>query len=141
MNPSPSLRIAAALLFGAAGAAAQTSTLDEGTFRIAVQGAAAGTETFTIQRSGAGANATIVAQGRVVMETGERVTTALQLQGAGLRPAAYQIRIEGGDRQNITGRAAGNRFRATVISDDGEEMREFLVDQGAVILDDGIAHH
>lgn len=121
-------------------ASAQSAVLDEGSFRLSVRGTPVGTETFTIRRTGSGANATTVVQGRIVLDSGEQTQAVLELQGAGLRPAAYQIEVRGGNRQNITGRAAGNRFRATIVSDAGEQMREYLVSENAVILDDGVAH-
>lgn len=130
----------AALAASALTAQAQTSVIDEGTFRLSVRGTTVGTETFTIRRSGSGANATTVAQGRIVLETGQQTQAVLELQGASLRPAAYQIEVRGDDRQNITGRAAGNRFRATIVSSSGEQMREYLASQGAVVLDEGVAH-
>ena len=120
--------------------AAQTAIVDEGTFRLSVRGRTVGTETFTIRRTGAGTNATTVAQGRVVLETGQQTQAVLEFQGSGLRPAAYQIEVRGDDRQNITGRAAGNRFRATIVSSSGEQMREYLVSENAVVLDDAVAH-
>lgn len=135
------LAFALTALLASTHGAAQTTVIDEGTFRISVRGSAIGTETFSIRRSGSGANATTVAQGRVVLDTGERIRAALQLRGDDLRPAAYQIEVAGDNGQSITGRAAGNRFRATVVSNAGEQMREYLVDQGAVIVDAGIAHH
>ncbi len=132
--------VLATLAASALTAQAQTSVIDEGTFRLSVRGTTVGTETFTIRRSGSGANATTVAQGRIVLETGQQTQAVLELQGASLRPAAYQIEVRGDDRQNITGRAAGNRFRATIVSSSGEQMREYLVSENAVILDDGVAH-
>lgn len=132
---------ALAILFGSASfAVAQTTTLDEGSFRLSIRGTVVGTETFSIQRSGSGANATTVAQGRIILDTGEQTRAVVQLQGSEMRPSAYQIEVTGDDRINITGRSAGNRFRATIVSTSGEQMREYLVDDGAVIIDDGIAH-
>ena len=127
--------------FAAASTAAQTTVIDEGSFRIAVRGSTIGNETFTIRRSGAGANATVVAQGRIVLDTGEQTRTVIQFRGEPLTPAAYQVEVTGDNRQSITGRGAGNRFRATMVSDASERMREFLVDDGAVVLDDAIIHH
>ncbi len=133
--------LALALIFlSAASSAAQTTVIDEGTFRISVRGSTIGTETFTIRRSGAGANATTVAQGRVVMDTGEQIRTVIQLRGTPLSPTAYQIEATGPDRQSITGRAAGNRIRTTMVSDASEQMREFLVDPGAIVLDQATSH-
>ena len=139
------LRTALALTLGsllfALPAVAQTTVIDEGAFSIAIRGSEIGTESFSIRSSGSGANAATVAQGRVVLDTGEQTRTVLELRGPDLRPAAYQIEVSGDGRQSVRGRAAGNRFRATIVSDSGERMREYLISDRAVILDDGMAHH
>jgi hypothetical protein len=126
---------------GASTAGAQGEVLDEGTFRLSVRGTAVGTENFVIRQTGAGPAAVIVAQGRVNLDTGEQTRALLQVDGPGLRPAAYQIEATGPDRVTVRGQAAGNRFRAQVVSATGETMREYLIGQGAVVLDDGVAHH
>jgi hypothetical protein len=125
----------------AAGAGAQTTVVDEGTFRLYLRGSPVGTETFSIRRTGDAANATTVAQGRVVLDTGEQTRALLQARGPALRPTGYKIEVTGPETQSITGQAAGNRFRATIISTAGEQMREYLASDGAVVLDDGVAHH
>jgi hypothetical protein len=130
-----------ATLGGATTATAQTNVLDEGTFRLSVRGAPVGTETFTIRQSGTGAAATIVAQGRITLDTGDQTRALLQVDGPGLRPAAYQIEATGSERLTVRGQAAGNRFRAQVVSPTGETMREYLIGDGAIVLDDGVAHH
>ncbi|NIP78666.1 MAG: hypothetical protein GWM90_05455, partial [Gemmatimonadetes bacterium] len=66
MIARPSVPIAFAALLStlaAADAQAQTTVIDEGTFRLSVRGTPVGTETFTIRRSGSGENTTTVAQG------------------------------------------------------------------------------
>jgi hypothetical protein len=35
----------------------------------------------------------------------------------------------------------GNRFSAQIVSAAGESMREYLAGDGAVLADDGVAHH
>lgn len=139
---APLLKMALAVGMAAAAtpAGAQTEVVDEGTFRLSVRGTAVGTETFSIRRSGSGSGATLVAQGRVVLDTGEQTRALLQLDGAPLRPSAYQIEVTGSEKQSIRGQAAGNRFRAQIVSTAGETMREYLASDGAVILDDGVAH-
>ncbi|MFW5950695.1 MAG: hypothetical protein ACOC3J_05945 [Gemmatimonadota bacterium] len=132
--------IAALALAGPAVAHAQTTVVDEGTFRLHIRDTPVGTETFTIRRSGSGAGAATAAQGRVVLDSGERTRSLLRLEGPDLRPAAYQIEVTGPETQSVTGQAAGNRFRATIVSAAGEQMREFLVSDGAVILGEGVAH-
>lgn len=122
-------------------AAAQSTIIDEGSFRLSINGTAVGTESFSIRQSGTGSAATIVAQGRVVLDSGEQTRGVLQVEGPALRPSAYQIEVTGAETQSIRGQAAGNRFRATIVSSAGETMREYLAGDGAVILDDGVAHH
>jgi hypothetical protein len=124
-------------------ASAQTSTLDEGTFRLLVGGREVGTETFTIRQSGSGERAVVIAQGRVVLDGAagaEQVTSSLQLSGATLQPAAYDLQVEGGSTERIAGRVVGGRFSARIVRPAGEQMREYLVSDGAVIADEGVAH-
>lgn len=126
-----------------AAASAQTSTLDEGTFRLLVGGREVGTETFTIRQSGSGERAVVIAQGRVVLDGAagaEQVTSSLQLSGATLQPAAYDLQVEGGSTERIAGRVVGGRFSARIVRPAGEQMREYLVSDGAVIADEGVAH-
>jgi hypothetical protein len=125
-------------------ATAQTSTLDEGSFRLLVGGEEVGTETFSIRQNGTGEDAVIIARGRVVLDTarsGQELTSSLQLAGGTLRPAAYDVTLEGADARKIAGRVVGGRFSARIVSSAGENMREYLVSDGAILLDEGIAHH
>lgn len=141
MTLRATLAIGLALLLPTPEATAQTAVVDQGTFEISIRGSEIGAENFTIRRSGSGQNAATVAQGRVVLDTGEQIRTVIEVRGRELRPAAYQIEVSGDDRQSIRGRAAGSRFRATVVSGAGEQMREYITDARAVILDNGMAHH
>jgi hypothetical protein len=125
-------------------AAAQTTLLDEGTFRIMVGGREVGVETFSIRQNGTGADAVVIAQGRVVLDAaggGSEVVANVQLAGAGLRPVAYDVELRGGDARRINARVTGSRASARTVSAAGETMREYLVSDGAVLLDDGVAHH
>ncbi len=137
---APILAISA-VLAPARSADAQTTAVDEGTFRLYLRGSPIGTETFSIRRSGEADNATTVAEGRLVLDTGVQTRALLQARGPTLRPTAYKIEVTGPERQSITGQAAGNRFRATIVSTAGEQMREYLASEGAVVLDEGVAHH
>lgn len=140
LAPRALTALALPAILAAGAAAAQTTVIDEGAFRLSVRGSAIGTETFTIRRSGSGANVTTVAQGHIRLDTGEQTRVVLQLEGADLRPTAYQIEVSGTDDRTITGRIAGNRFRATSVSPDGERMQEYLISDGAVLLDQLVAH-
>lgn len=123
---------------------AQTVTLDEGTFRLLVGGQEVGTETFTIRRNGGGDNAVVIATGKVVIDTargGQQINAEMQVAGSALRPAAYQVKVEGQEAQQIAGRVAGGRFSARIVSSSGEMLREYLASDGAVVADEGVAHH
>jgi hypothetical protein len=124
-------------------ATAQTVQLDEGTFRLLVGGREVGVETFSIRRNGEGADAVVIAQGRVVLNDngGSEVIANVQVAGAGLRPVAYDLELRGADARRIRGSVSGSRASARTLSPTGETMREYLVTDGAVILDDGVAHH
>jgi hypothetical protein len=123
-------------------AAGQTVRIDEGTFRIVQGGREVGVETFTIRQNGTGADAVIIAQGRVVLErngAGE-VVANVQFAGTGLRPVAYDMEIRGADARRIQGSVAGRRASARIMAAT-ETFREYLVTEGAVIVDDGFSHH
>jgi hypothetical protein len=132
-----------AVAMAAVPAAGQTIQLDEGTFRILVAGREVGVETFSIRQNGEGADAVIIAQGRVVLDgaAGSEVIASVQVAGARLRPVAYDLELRGGDARRIRGSVTGSRAAARTVSPAGETMREYLVTEGAVILDDGVAHH
>lgn len=129
-----------ATTMAAAPASAQTVTLDEGTFRVSIGGREVGTERFQIQRNGSGAQAVIIARGRITLDAQE-VTASAQLAGETLRPAGYEVEVRGGNGEKIQGTVVGGRFSARIQSDAGENMREYLVSEGAVLADEGIAHH
>lgn len=130
---------AAALL--AAPAAAQTVTLDEGTFRVLMGGREVGMETFSIRQSGSGADMVIIAQGQVSLESTGQMSAQVQVSGTELRPVAYDIELKGADARLIRAFVTGSRARARTVSPAGETMREYLVSQGAVLVDDDVAHH
>jgi hypothetical protein len=127
----------------AAPLAAQTVTLDEGSFRLSVAGKEVGTEAFSIRQNGTGETAVIIAVGRIVLD-GEKgpqqLNSELQVAGGTLRPAAYEVRVQGAASEQIKGRVVGGRFSAQIVSPAGEMMREYLAGDGAVVIDEGVAH-
>lgn len=130
----------AAFAFLAGPTAAQTVQLDEGSFRILVSGREVGTETFSLRQNGTGADAIVIAQGRVVLDANE-TTANVQLSGTGLRLVAYDVELSGTDARRIRASVSGSRASARTVSAAGETMKEYLVSDGAVLLDDGVAHH
>ncbi len=121
----------------------QSEMLDEGSFKISVAGTEVGLETFTIRQNGSGADAVVMAKGKVVLDAnkgGSQVTASVQLSGAALRPAAYEVEVRGGDAQGIRATVRGSRVSARIMSAAGENQREYLVSDGAVLVDEGVAH-
>lgn len=143
--PRPLLAVLAAVALAVPlPAAAQTVTLDEGSFRVSAGGKEIGTETFSIRQNGSGEDAVIIAVGRVVLDAAQgpqQVNAELQVAGRTLRPAAYEVRVQGGGTERITGRMVGGRFSAQIVSAAGESMREYLAGDGAILVDEGVAHH
>lgn len=135
---------ATALLIAPTAVNAQAVTLDEGEYRIIVRGQPVGTETFSIRQSGTGANAAIIAQGRISVDTvgAQEIQSSLEVRGPVLRASGYQVAVRGaGDEQRIAGRMIGGRFSAKIVSPAGETMREYLASDGAVVVDEDLAHH
>jgi hypothetical protein len=124
--------------------AAQTVITDEGTFRLLINGRDVGTETFRIRQSGTGADAVLIASGRITLGGAigaQEIASEIRISGVQLRPASYDITVEGAEAQRIAGRLVGGRITARIRSDAGEAGREYLVSEGAVVLDEAVAHH
>ncbi len=126
----------------AAPARAQTVSLDEGVFRLMASGQEVGTETFSIRQNGSGEGAIVIAQGRIVMDTAgaQEVNASLELRGSAMRPSAYQVTVQGASPERLAGRLVGGRFSARILSPSGEMMREYLASDGAILVDEGVAH-
>ena len=122
-------------------AGAQTVTVDEGSFRVLVGGREVGVETFSIRQNGTGSDAVVIAQGRVALPQAAEVLANVQFGGTVLRPVAYDVELRGADARRIRAAIAGSRASARTVSAGGETMKEYLVSDGAVLLDDGVAHH
>lgn len=129
---------------GAPPAAAQNTAGHAGEFAVSVNGVAAGTEQFSIQQTGTGENAEILATGRVRLSLPSgTIELAPRLRASGFRadPVAYEVTVGGTSPRRIVGQIAGGRFSARITSPAGEQMREYVASAGATILDDAIAHH
>ena len=136
-----SVLLAAVLL--AAPAAAQGAS-DQGTFRVFVGGHEVGTEQFTIRQTGSGAASEFVASGQVNLRLtsgGLVLTPRLQARGMRADPASYQVDVGGDAPRRIVGNVADGRFSARIVTASGEQLREYVASAGALVLDEGIAHH
>lgn len=134
----------AGLAVGAPSAGAQTGAEDSGTFRVYVGGRQVGTEEFAIRQTGAGTGAEVSATGRVMLTlpTGTlELQPRLRASGFEASPVAYEVTLGGSSPRKIVGTIGGGRFSAKIVTPSGEQLREYVASDGAVVLDDGVAHH
>lgn len=137
----PRLISHAALAFGlAAPLAAQVNTLDEGSFTITRGGMTIGREQFKIVSTPAAGGAAFVASATVSYDD-RRISPALRTSQTGA-PLAYQIEVKvGGEtRQSLRGQIGRGRFSARIQTPEGESAREYIVADGALILDEDVFH-
>jgi hypothetical protein len=140
------VRIALAVLAGLApvSAGAQAGASDQGTFRVYVGDREVGTEEFTIRQIGSGETSEFTANGRVSLrlETGTlELTPRLRARGLSADPASYQVDVGGDSPRKIVGNVGGGRFSARIVTAAGEQLREYAASTGALVLDEGVAHH
>jgi hypothetical protein len=134
-----SLLIAAAVLSAGAPLAAQNVLLDQGTFRVTVRGQEPGTETFTIERVGSGADTRLFSQSR--LELGGRLLT-IKLEST---PQLAFYRFEGQSSAGVDSTHTditlnGGRMIARTRSNAGDQEREMRARDGAILLEDNLAH-
>ncbi len=137
------LAVAPALLLSITPLRAQ-QVVDRGTFTLYVHGAPIGEERFLIrsERAGssgvryvAGAELDLKVDGRT-----QRISVGIEAMGPRARVRRYKTEINGSAAETIVGTVARDRLRLDVRSPRGDEMKEFLVRDRAVVLDRHVAH-
>jgi hypothetical protein len=124
-------------------APSQVATVDEGTFTITRGGTRPsdriGQESFTIRRTRGPGGDVVVANATVTFDT-EHLAPALRTDTS-FSPLAYQVEVRTGtDVERLRGRIGGGRFSAQLKNAKGESSKEYIVSDGALILDDDIFH-
>ncbi|MEJ7809367.1 MAG: hypothetical protein WKG32_03020 [Gemmatimonadaceae bacterium] len=124
----------------AASASAQVTTVDEGRFLISRGGQRVGSEDFAIRRTPGPGGGTLVANGAVTYDD-HRLAPALRTDGAGA-PMAYQVTVQVGSevQERLSGQIGRGRFSARMQTPRGESAKEYIVADGAVVLDDEVFH-
>jgi hypothetical protein len=147
MKTSHKLSLYAFALLGATLAAPAQSAaqaVDSGTFVVYVEDREVGTEQFLISQAGSGAGAEMVATGRVRVRLPEgslELDPRLTVRGVGADPVTYQVSVGGSSPSRVVGTVGGGRFSAKIVTGSGEQLREYVASSGAVVLDQGVAHH
>ena len=123
--------------------AGQSALVDEGVFQITVDGQPAGTESFSIRRSGTGADAQIIATAEIQMTVPEGrldLRPALQVSGEDMAVAAYQVKVSGHRQEEVYVTLGDRRFLTRIRSEQGLQEREFRATPETVLLDARAAH-
>lgn len=124
--------------------AGQGALIDEGEFRILIDGAEVGSESFAIRRTGSGTDAQIIATAETTLELSEgrvHLRPALQVSGEGMNLAAYQVKVSGERDQEVYVHLDDGRYVTRIHSDGSQQEREYRVAPGTVVLDAETAHH
>lgn len=118
---------------------AQGAPFDEGTFVVTRNGAVIGKEAFRILRSG-GKDQLYTSTAQCAFGD-RRISPALSADRVGV-PLLYRVEVKSGgdveERLQATGRPG--RLHAVLQTRTGESSKEYVVANGAVILDDDVFH-
>lgn len=139
--PGPLLRALPLLALLPTLAAAQASALiDDGTFTISRKGAPIGREAFRIARVAGPGGQVLRGSGTTVLED-RRYTTVLGTDSVGM-PVSYEARFTvGGKNMRIEGRGRPGRFSVLSSTAGGESAREYILENGALLMEDEVFLH
>lgn len=118
------------------GVASAQATVDEGSFTITRGGERIGREDFVIRR-----NADVLVASATVTINDHRLSPALQTSAEGA-PMRYQVEVRTGNevQERLSGQIGRGRFSARVKTPRGESAKEYVVSDGALVLDDEVFH-
>jgi len=121
-------------------ARAQVKVVDEGSFTISRGGAPVGREQFAIRRTASPGGDIFVASGTVELND-RRLSPALRTNSDG-SALAYQVEVTSGTdvRERLSGNLGRGRFSARLRTPRGESAKEYIVSDGAFVLDDDVFH-
>ena len=132
--------LSATLLAVPAVAPSQVTVADEGSFTISRSGTRIGRETFTIRRTPGPGGDVYVANATVEFDA-ERLSPALRADDS-FAPLAYQLEVRSGGevRERLRAIVGRGRISAQVKTAKGESTKEYIVADGALVLDDNVFH-
>ena len=139
---APALLIASALSLAPSLVRAQTSAvLDEGTLMVSVKGSPAGRESFRIVRAPGPGGQALHATSSTALGT-RRITSSLGTDSTGI-PVTYESKVFDANVQSdhVSGRGRPGRFSVLVRTRSGESAREYVLENGALLIDEEVFHH
>ncbi len=120
---------------------AQVATVDEGSFTITRRGERLGREEFTIRRTPGAQGQAVFVSSATVAAGDQRLAPALRSDSMGT-PIAYALEVRAGAtmQEQLKGAVGRGRFSTVTRTPRGESAREFMIADGAIVLDDGVFH-
>lgn len=118
----------------------QVATLDEGSFTITVNGERVGREDFRIRTTPGSKGPEVVATASVSYAN-RRILPQMHGDSTGA-PSQYVVQVKEGPGvdESVTGIVGRGRVSASVKNARGESANEFVVSQGALVIDDDVFH-
>lgn len=118
-----------------------SAVVDEGTFMVTQKGAPIGRESFRIVRTPAPGGQVYRATGQSALGD-NRVTTSLGTDSSGV-PVSYESELTQRAEvvQRLQGRGRPGRFSVLMQTKSGESAREYVLDNGALLMDENAFHH
>jgi hypothetical protein len=128
------------MVLGTSVSAQTSAVVDEGTFMVTRAGAPLGRESFRIVRAPGPHGQVFRATGQSALGD-QRFTTSLGTDSTGV-PVAYEseLRMRGEVVQRLQGQGRPGRFSVVVWTKGGEASREYLLNHGALLIDDEVIH-
>ena len=134
------LRALALLALPSVLSAQASALIDDGTFTISRKGSPVGREAFRIARVPAPGGQVYRVSGTTVIED-RRYTTVLGTDSTGL-PVAYEARLAyEGKNLRIEGRGRPGRFSVLSSTTGGESAREYVLENGALLMEEEVFLH
>jgi hypothetical protein len=141
--PGPAaLALLGVFLLPPTAAAQQSAVVDEGTFTITRNGAPVGREAFRIVRAAAPGGQVFRASGTTVIGD-SRLQPTLGTDSLGM-PVSYECTVleKGAVVQRLRGSGRPGRFGiVSSLASGNESAKEFVLTNGALLLDQGVFHH
>lgn len=130
-----------ALFFAPGVLVAQNSAaVDEGTFMVTQNGTPIGRESFRIVRAPGPGGQVYEARSRNALGR-TRISTILGTDSAGV-PVSYESELSTGAHvtERLKGRGRPGRFSVLVQTRGGEAAREYVLENGALLIDEDVIH-
>lgn len=123
-------------------AAAQVTMVDEGSFVITRNGRPAGREDFSIRTTPLTGGGSMFLAKATASYGDRRLAPVLQADSTGI-PVQYSIETRDdatGPAQTLAAKAYPGRFSARMKNAQGESAKEYVLNDGALLLDDDVMH-